>query len=316
MPITVNVTVRPRPPGAGTATGTVALFDVHGTPLGEALPLDADGRARTTIVARAGLNEIRAQYGGDSRFEASSGASTHTARRATTVTTLTSAPNPVPAGHLLELLADVAIEPGPELAPYGTLQFTVDGSAVGPPIALMGASGVVVTVLAPDMPTAATVGVTYSGDADTESSSASLRQVVAGPPAAPSAAAPASVAPPVAVTRVVTRTQLTRMVADLIVALKRRGLPGLASARQTLTAPGPGVLQQTVTATGRRGKAVALASGRQRFGAAGRATLRLRLTSQGRRLARRGGRRPLTIVTRFVPPGGPSITATRQFVAR
>ena len=233
--------------------------------------------------------------------------------RAATATTLTLSPNAVPPGGQSTITATVAVLPPGDVDVNGALQFSVDGAAVGAPIALGGgAIGYQATVTAPTIPGTYAVGVTYSGDADTEPSSASAAQVVTAPAAASAGASSTKVA----------ASQLKAMASTLVTALRLHGLAALASTAQTLTA-GPGVVEQKVSSTnaprGARAaarKPIVLASGRHRFPTAGTGTLRLKLTSAGRRAIRRAKSLKLVIVTRYTPTGGSAVTATQRLTVR
>jgi hypothetical protein len=68
-PVTFTVTASPVPPGAGTPTGTVTLFD-DGTALGTA-QLDANGQAVFTLALDAGDHGLTVSYDGDGNFQSS-----------------------------------------------------------------------------------------------------------------------------------------------------------------------------------------------------------------------------------------------------
>ena len=195
----------------------------------------------------------------------------------------------------------VDVVPPGDVAPFGSLQMTIDGQPAGEPIPLEGYDGITLTVRAPNVATSDVVGVTYSGDHNTLPSSASINQVV-GTAVVPS--------PRTAAEKTVTPAQLKQMTAPLVTKLKRRGARALNGARLTFTAPSAGTLQQTVRAGS------LLASAKRTFSAAGRATLTLRLTAAGRRQLRRAGSVKLTIVTTFTPSGGTPVRVTERVTAR
>ena len=287
--------------GGPRPTGTVQFVDEGNGPIGPPVALDAQGVARVSGRAGAGAYRIRADYGGDGTFSASSATVTSTIQRAATTTTLTSSANPAALGAQIVFTIAVDVVPPGDVAPFGSLQMTIDGQPAGEPIPLEGYDGVTLTVRAPNVATSDVVGVTYSGDDNTLPSSASINQVV-GTAVVPS--------PRTAAEKTVTPAQLKQMTAPLVTKLKRRGARALNGARLTFTAPSAGTLQQTVRAGS------LLASAKRTFSAAGRATLTLRLTAAGRRQLRRAGSVKLTIVTTFTPSGGAPVRVTERVTAR
>ena len=340
--IELSASVRSQTAGAGAPTGTVEFSEPGVGRIDSPQSLSADGTARMSVVGPAGRHTIQAAYSGDANFTASRIEVAHETRRADTVTRITSSPNPNAPGGTIEvtILVDV-VRPG-DVPPFGTVQLDVNGDPLGDAIALEGGDGVRVTLESSGGPRTDTIGVAYSGDANTNPSSASLRQTVAdedgaappGPsdPSAPSAPsvsisptapitpiAPAGPAPrtgPLAAATVAV-ADLNEMTAALLPALRRRGVAALRSIVQRLRAPVPGVLSQRVfltSATRKRGRAarVVVALGRRRFETAGAAALRLRLTAAGRRHARRRTRGSVELVTRFTPAGGTPVVSTRR----
>ena len=346
----LSVSVRGRTARAGTPTGTIEFSVLGVGPIDRPQPLNGDGAVRLTVFPPAGSHRIQARYSGDANFVASTDEVGHQTRRADTVTTITSSPNPNPPGATIDVTIDVSIVPPGDVPPFGTLQLDVNGSPLGDPIPLDGADGVELTLQSSGGARTDTIGVAYSGDENTNPSSASLRQTVqAGPgdpatPGAPStpgtpatpgapttptgpAAQPPSLVPtapavpvqrtgpPAAATLAV--TDLRAMTSGLVASLRRRGLAALRSSVERLAVPGPGVLSQRVTfapAAKRRGgsRRVLVASGRQRLGSAGPAELRLRLTAAGRRHARRKTRGTVVLVTRFRPAAGAAVVVARR----
>lgn len=158
-------------------------------------------------------------------------------------------------------------------------------------------------------------GGVYSGDANTNPSAASLQQTIAAP--APLAA------PPATATKAVTVQQLTALIKTLANALNKRGLAALTSTAQTLTAAGPGALDQKVyspraptSATQSKSKNVLIAFGGRTFAAAGKRTLRLKLTAAGRRAIRHTKSLKITIVTRFTPVRGEPVIVAKRLTVR
>ena len=115
-------------------------------------------------------------------FKVSSGVVNTQINRAATTTTLTVSPNPATPGATISYEAVVGIVAPGDVDTTGTLQFTIDGVAVGAPTALgNGTIGVRGSLTAPPGNRTYVVGVSYSGDEDTEPSSASVGVTVNGP---------------------------------------------------------------------------------------------------------------------------------------
>jgi hypothetical protein len=302
QPVTFSASVGGQTAGGQRPTGTVQFTDEGDGPIGPPVALDAQGVAHFTGRAGAGTYRVRADYGGDGTFTPSSATVTSTVQRAATATTLTSSANPAAPGAEVVFTINVAIVPPGDVAPFGSVQITINGQPAGDPIPLEGYDGLTLTVRAPLAARNDVIGVSYSGDQNTLPSSASLNQVVAVPTTNPTTRPSAGVT--------VTPAQLKRMTAPLITRLKRRGARALNGARLTFSAPTAGTLQQTVRAGS------LLASAKRTFSAAGRGTLTLRLTAAGRRQLRRTNSVKLTIVTTFTPSGGTPVRVTERVTVR
>jgi hypothetical protein len=153
--VTFTATVSP-----SNATGTVT-FKVDGATVGEPVAL-AGGTATSAAVSglARGTHVVEAAYSGDaSRAISTSGPVTFTVARRSTTTTVDVEPDAPERGD--EITFAATIDPTPD---GGTVQFSVDGSPFGPPVAV-DASGV-----ATSPPTTALVAgdhlvaATYSGD--------------------------------------------------------------------------------------------------------------------------------------------------------
>jgi hypothetical protein len=118
---------------SGTPTGTV-VFSAGGHSLGPA-PLGAGGVTSGGPSAVIDVGEsLAASYPGDSAFEPSSGTVQSTVRPAVTAASVASSANPAPAGSNVILTATVANK-STGVVPFGTVQFTVNGSsALGPQV--------------------------------------------------------------------------------------------------------------------------------------------------------------------------------------
>jgi Big-like domain-containing protein len=305
---TFTATVAAVAPGTGTPGGLVVFSNPSGSII-DIATLDGTGRASTEAYGFAGPHTVLATYQGNDHFNLSGDTVDTTVNRAATTTTLTISPNPATPGATISYSAVVGIVPPGDVAPGGSLQFTIDGAPAGAAVALgNGIIGFRGSLTAPPGDRTYLVAVSYSGDQDTEPSSASVAVTVRG------TVAPGSQAslPTVAV------TQLKAMVSTLTAALRVRGFSALTSTTQTLTA-GPGVVEQKVSSTnaprGARAagrKSVVIATGRHRFATAGPGTLRLKLTKAGRRAVRRAKSLRLVIVTRYTPTGGRAVTTTQR----
>lgn len=315
---TFTATVTAKPPGAGTPAGLVQFADDDGSPIGPPRPLDSTGTASIVAFAFAGNYRVHANYLGDARFSSSSAIVSQLVNKADTTMQLTSSQNPIPLGGRVTFTALVSVNPPGDVAPFGSLQFTVDGTPLGGTIPLDGAAGVQLSVTAPTVAQTNTIGVSYSGDTNTNPGSASLQQTVG----APSATAPTP-AKPAAPALSTTASQLTAMTAALTRSLGQRGFAAFTNATQTLTATGPGLLDQKLyspkapkSAIQSKAKNILIASARHTFAAAGKGTLRLRLTAAGRRAIRHAKSLKLAIVTRFTPRGGRPVIVVKRLTVK
>jgi hypothetical protein len=319
QPGTISVKVVPIPPGAGTPTGTVMLKLADGDlPITGPVAL-VGGEADIVLFGDAGTYDIVADYSGDAGFSASSGEMTVTVARADTVTSVTSDHNPVaPGGDVIFTVRVRTVAPG-AVPPVGLATILIDGQPARDVLVLpddFNSSSADVTFPAREE----TVGAVYEGDDNTNPSTApTFLQRVATPVTPVPTPAPAP--PPPAAAR--PATSLQGFTGRLLNALHRRGLAALGRVTETLTAAGPGVLQQQVftpraphSALAARSRPRLLAAGRHTFAAAGRGTLKLRLTSAGRRAVKRGRRMALEIVTRFTPVGGTAVVRVDRVSTR
>jgi len=314
---TLAATVTAKSPATGTPTGLVVFSNRNGPDI-DTVGLDLLGHASTLAFGLAGLYTVDARYQGDANFNPSTGPADIRVNRAATTTTLTVSPNPAVPGGTIAYAANVAVVAPGDVEPGGTLQFAIDGVPVGPGIPLGGGvNGFSGSLTAPPGDRTYSVSVTYSGDDDTEPSSASAAERVAAPTTTSTSSTSVSTAPTIRVSR------LNAMVSILVAALRARGFSAFTSTVQSLTAPGPGVLEQKVyspsapkAAIAAAAKRVLVASGRHRFATAGRGKLRLKLSSAGRRLIRHARKLRLAIVTRFTPTGGTPVVTIQRLTVR
>lgn len=308
--VSVTVTAKPVAPGAGIPQGNVVFKVANGPVLGS-VPLDSSARATATYPPPAGTWTVYPDYEGDAYFKPASALIIVDVDKATTTTTITTSPNPVAPGGSLTVSAMVSENAPANLEPfggfYGALRLAVDGEAFGPPVPLAGGYyGFAVTLTAPDVPMQNTFSAHYSGDQNTEPSSASLVQVV-GLPTTPGAPKPSA------------KDQLKALNNALAAALRRGGFAALGKASQTFTAPAAGKLDLRVyspkapkSARASAAKPVLLASVNRSFAAAGKAKVRLKVTRAGRRAMRRARSMKIAIVSRFTPSGGTAVVVTKS----
>ena len=174
-------------------TGSVTL-GVEGGPSCGALLLDPTGKAQCTLDAPLppGPHTVIAGYAGNTDFQPSGGSSGLQVVPARTEATVSSEPEPSAYGRPIALSADVdVVEPGAGTA-TGTVQFRVDGSAVGGPVGLDEghAAGPALSTLAPGLHH---IEVEYAGEEDFKPTSDETVATVV--PATVKAAVTASVNP-------------------------------------------------------------------------------------------------------------------------
>ncbi|MEV7795892.1 Ig-like domain repeat protein [Streptomyces sp. NPDC087512] len=124
QPVTLTATVAPVTPGAGTPTGTVTFnFGDGTTPATATLTGGTATLTRPYTSRSGGLITVTATYGGDTDFAGSSDSRSHTLNRASTTTSVTSAPDPSVVGQPVAHTATVApVTPGAG-TPTGTVTF-------------------------------------------------------------------------------------------------------------------------------------------------------------------------------------------------
>ncbi|MFI1155997.1 beta strand repeat-containing protein [Streptomyces sioyaensis] len=165
-PVVFTATVAVDPPGVGIPTGTVA-FVIDGAGGGTLTGTVVAGIATvTTTTLEPGTHNVTATYSGDVNFAGSSGTDTQTVNQASTLTTVTSAPDPSLSGNAVNFTAVVvAVPPGVGI-PSGTVNFTItDG------VTTVNLPGTLDVLGVATVSTALTTGVytvtaTYVGDTD------------------------------------------------------------------------------------------------------------------------------------------------------
>ena len=131
---TVTFTARVTP---AAASGTVQ-FTLDGADIGGPVALDATGRARLVMSSLSvGAHTVSAAYAGSVNYRASTSASlTQTVNKAASRTVVTTSGSPAAQGTTVVFTATLAaVLPGAGV-PSGTVQFRLDGVAVGAPAAL------------------------------------------------------------------------------------------------------------------------------------------------------------------------------------
>lgn len=176
QPVTFTATVDVVSPGVGEPAGGVQ-FNVDGEPYGTAVQLDGD-TAELTIGNLAGGNHtVRATYNGNGDFAPSTSAElTHGVDRADTSVTVTSSNDDAVAGEPLTFTADVDVVAPGSGDPGGSVQFFVDGDAIGSPVGVNGGSAVSAPVKLDAG--AHVITADYEGDTRFAGASASLDQEV------------------------------------------------------------------------------------------------------------------------------------------
>ncbi|MFE6739323.1 Ig-like domain repeat protein, partial [Streptomyces tubercidicus] len=180
--VTFTALVSAVPPGAGSPTGTVTFDFGDGT-----APVTAPVTSEVATVTHAYVGTtgspytVTAGYSGDDDFTSATATGVHTVAvsAATTVTTVSSAPDPAVTGQPVSFTATVAPTPPGAGVPTGTVTFTFgDGTAAVTAPLSGGIAGVThVYNTAADSPY--TVTAAYSGDANFSSSSGTDSQTVA-----------------------------------------------------------------------------------------------------------------------------------------
>jgi hypothetical protein len=166
------------PSSAPTPTGSVE-FRVDGTAVGDPVTLDATGSAQSpTMVLDHGTHTVSAVYSGDQAHLPSQGTLSQRVDQGASLLRLASSANPSAALSPVTFSAQVDAVPPAEGTATGTVSFLVDGSAVGPPVALDAsgrATSAPVTSLAAGTHT---VQAVYSGDAALLDTTATFEQDV------------------------------------------------------------------------------------------------------------------------------------------
>lgn len=203
--VTLTARVAVVAPGSAPLSGTVQFSDEFGA-LGDPVPIGPDGVAQIGVGEDVGSHTLYASYGGTDDILSSydygyldvfdpNPPPPAPGSLVATTTTLVSSKNPIPAGESFTVTATVAPST-PDSAPLdGTVQFSVGGVPVGPPVALDGGHSATSGALQiPAGVTRATVRAGYSGNSHFASSSGLLTErsavTITRPPPAPTTSGP------------------------------------------------------------------------------------------------------------------------------
>jgi hypothetical protein len=136
--VTFVATVKPDDASAGTPDGTVQ-FVIDGSNFGSPVALSGDSASISDAALSVGTHSVEATYSGNSDFGASSGAlAGDQTVTPSSRTVISSSVNPSLLGQNVTFTATIsAVSPGAG-TPGGTVQFSIDGSNYGSPVALSG----------------------------------------------------------------------------------------------------------------------------------------------------------------------------------
>lgn len=310
----------PRFTSAVTSSGPpptgVVQFRVNGVNEGAPVALDPNGRAEYLPPFLLDVGDaVSGTYGGDARWGWSHGDAGLSVVPASTVTSLVTSSNPVTTGQALDVVVTVA-NTSTDITPFGSVQFSIDGGAVGPRLSLdrngQVALRLTVGVAAGDYQ----VGADYRDDtaviADFLPSSGVLAQRVNSPGTPQQATTIQAIVP-----AVVHPKDVAGFGKLLAQALRTSGFARLSAKGALFAAAAPGTLSQSVyfrpqgsSALRMAARRILVAAGRHTFTRPGSSRLSLRLTSAGKRLIRRAKQLRLEITTSFVPAAGATVSNT------
>ncbi len=182
--VTITATVAAQAPGSGAPTGNV-LFLADGNVIGAATLTPSGGSAQAVLEIDslpAGTHSITATYPGDGDYVASGADAVEqkivaAAAVVGTTTSVHSTKNPSTYGELITFSAHVAAVDG--TVPTGTVQFSVDGTDVGSPVAVDGDGNATSITLASPEPGDHLVIAAYTPNAAYALSGDALTQTVA-----------------------------------------------------------------------------------------------------------------------------------------
>lgn len=176
QPVLITAFVFSLQPGGGIPTGTVDFTDTFNntvTPLCTGVTLNSQGFAfcTTPILVVGAHDQILATYNGDSNFAGSSGTDdSQVVNQATTVTTVSSAPNPSQFNEPVAITAVVTGQFGG--IPTGTVSFTDNGTLLCSGISLDNTGTAICRTQSLAVGSHSLIVASYSGDANFLASSA------------------------------------------------------------------------------------------------------------------------------------------------
>ena len=183
--VTVTATVTAVAPGAGTPTGTVTVDFGDGT-APAAVPL-AGGAVVVTHVYTSTVGSpfsIIATYNGSDDFSTSVDTESQAVVQATTVTTVSSAPDPSVSGQTVTFTAAVAPEAPGSGTPTGTVTFDFGDGTTPAVVALVAGVATANHAYAGTSGNPYPITVTYGGNVNFTGSTGSTTQTVAQSPSA------------------------------------------------------------------------------------------------------------------------------------
>jgi large repetitive protein len=164
--VTFTASVSVTAPGAGVPTGAVAFFD-EGAPLGTAQLASQAGSGQATLTTSGvsvGARSVTATYQADDDFDTSTSSPvTQQVNKASTSTALASSANPSVFGQPVTITARVSASPPGSGTPTGSVQFVVDGTDSGIPVALSAGNATTPPLRSLSVGTH-TITATYQGD--------------------------------------------------------------------------------------------------------------------------------------------------------
>ena len=181
QPVTFTATVAANSPGAGTPTGSVQ-FAIDGTDYGGPVALSS-GMASfsdAALTAAGSPHTVTADYtSSDGNFSGSSGSLQQVVTPAVTTTTVASSTNPSVYGQPVTFTATVAANSPDAGTPTGSVQFAIDGTDYGGPVALSSGTASFSDAALTVAGSPHTVTAVYtSSDGNFSGSSGSLQQFV------------------------------------------------------------------------------------------------------------------------------------------
>src|SRR5437867_866087 len=162
--VTFTAVIRPIAPGSGSPQAGTVQFRVDGADLGPPVAVSGGQATKWTTTLAVGSHTVSAVFSGDASFNGSTGtmASAQVVNKAGTRTSVTSSVNPSVFGQSVTFTATVGATAPGSGTPNGSVQFNVDGSALGGPLVLSaGTASISTSALAVG---AHAVTVSYGGD--------------------------------------------------------------------------------------------------------------------------------------------------------